>query len=36
MLSPIENGFENCKEKPLSMFPNISLAAKAVATPLTK
>jgi hypothetical protein len=33
IVSPSENGFENCKDNPLSIFPRISLAAKAVATP---
>jgi hypothetical protein len=33
MLSPTKNGFENCRESPLSMLPKTSLAAKAVATP---
>lgn len=34
--SPIENGLENCIDKPLSTFPRMSLAAKAVATPASK
>lgn len=33
MVSPRENGFENCIAKPLSTLPRMSLAAKAVATP---
>lgn len=33
IVSPSENGFENCIDKPLSTFPRMSLAAKAVATP---
>jgi hypothetical protein len=33
MESPREKGLENCKATPLSMFPNMSLAANAVATP---
>jgi hypothetical protein len=33
IVSPSENGFENCRDNPLSTFPRMSLAAKAVATP---
>lgn len=33
IVSPSEKGFENCIDNPLSTFPRISLAAKAVATP---
>lgn len=36
IVSPSENGFENCIDKPLSTFPRMSRAAKAVATPAYK
>lgn len=36
IVSPNENGFENCIDNPLSTFPRTSLAAKAVATPTQK
>lgn len=34
MESPTVKGLENCNDTPLSIFPKISLAAKAVATPV--
>jgi hypothetical protein len=34
MESPTVKGLENCNDTPLSMFPKISLVAKAVATPI--
>lgn len=36
IVSPSEKGFENCIDNPLSTFPRMSLAAKAVATPTKK
>lgn len=33
MVSPRDKSFENCKERPLRIFPIRSLKAKAVATP---
>lgn len=36
IVSPNEKGLENCIDNPLSTFPRMSLAAKAVATPMRR
>lgn len=36
IVSPIEKGCEICTDNPLRIFPRMSLAAKAVVTPVQK